>query len=71
MQKSRPCSCVGSYGVGKNGKSHQELRYILPTSYTNIYQQGTIHDWNALPPRIFDFDDIGKFTDEIQQIYKL
>jgi len=35
-----------------------------------VSQCGGIHDWNALPPRIFDFDDIGKFTDEIQQIYK-
>ena len=55
-------------------RHYHHKRYILPTSSTNIYQQSfyyrTIHDWNALPPRIFDFDDIDKFTDEIQQIYK-
>jgi len=54
-------------------RNHHPKGYILPTSYTNIYQQGvyyrTIRDWNALPPRIFYFDDIGKFTDEIQNIY--
>jgi len=55
-------------------RHYHPKRYTLPTSSTNIYQQSfyyrTIHDWNALPPRLFDFDNIDKFTDEIQQIYR-
>jgi len=54
-------------------KMFSHKRYTLPTSSTNIYQQSfyyrTVHDWNALPPRLFDSDNIDKFTDEIQ-IYK-
>jgi len=50
------------------------VTFSPPQSSTNVYQQSfcyrTIHDWNALPPRILDFDDIGKLTEEIQQIYK-
>ena len=30
----------------------------------------SICDWNALPPRLIDRDNIDQFTNEIQQIYK-
>jgi len=59
-----------------NGKSHQALspQMLHSPHQHNIMQQNfyyrTIHDWNVLPPRFFDFDNIDKFTNEIQQIYK-
>ena len=55
-------------------RQYHPRHYILPTSSTNIFQHSfyfrSICDWNALPPRLIDHDNIDQFTNEIQQIYK-
>ena len=55
-------------------RQYHPRRYILPTSSTNIFQHSfyfrSIRDWNALPPRLIDHDNIDQFTNEIQQIYR-
>ena len=55
-------------------RQYHPRRYILPTSSTNIFQHSfyfrSICDWNALPPRLIDHDNIDQFTNEIHQIYK-
>ena len=43
-------------------RQYHPRRYILPTSSTNIFQHSfyfrSICDWNALPPRLIDHDNI-------------
>ena len=54
-------------------RQYHPRRYILPTSSINIFQHSfyfrSICDWNALPLRLIDHDNIDQFTNEIQQIY--